>query len=134
MFKIKRAYEPAAAEDGKRILVDRLWPRGLAKAKAELDEWDRRVAPSDALRRWYAHSPQRWREFKVRYARELREACPEELKRLRALGRGRVVTLVFASRAPAMNNAAALKEIIETRRAVLPATSRNRRPHGARSG
>lgn len=134
MFKIKRAFEPASAEDGRRILVDRLWPRGLTKEKAALDEWDRLVAPSDALRRWYAHSPQRWREFKSRYARELRETCPEELKRLRALGRGKVVTLLFASREPAMNNAAALKEIIETRRAALPAAARNRRQHGARSG
>ncbi|WP_400767773.1 DUF488 domain-containing protein [Methylosinus sporium] len=134
MFKIKRAYEPASAEDGKRILVDRLWPRGLSKAKAALDEWDRLVAPSDALRRWYAHSPQRWREFKTRYARELRETCPEELKRLRALGRGNVVTLVFSSREPAMNNAAALKEIIEMRRAASPAAARNPRPHGARNG
>jgi len=134
MFKIKRAFEPASNEDGLRILVDRLWPRGLTKEKAALDEWDRRVAPSDALRRWYGHSPQRWLEFKERYARELRETCPEELKRLRALGRDKVVTLLFASREPAMNNAAALKEIIETRRAVSPATARNRRPHGARSG
>ncbi|WP_166141705.1 DUF488 domain-containing protein [Methylosinus sp. RM1] len=134
MFKIKRAYEPASAEDGKRILVDRLWPRGLSKAKAALDEWDRLVAPSDALRRWYAHSPQRWREFKTRYASELHETCPQELKRLRALGRGNVVTLLFASRAPELNNAAALKEIIETRRASSPAAARNPRPHDARSG
>jgi uncharacterized protein YeaO (DUF488 family) len=134
MFKIKRAYEPASADDGKRILVDRLWPRGLSKAKAALDEWDRLVAPSDALRRRYAHSPQRWREFKTRYANELRETCPQELKRLRTLGRGNMVTLLFASRAPEMNNAAALKEIIETRRVAFPAAARNPRPHGARSG
>lgn len=135
MFKIKRAFEPASAEDGLRILVDRLWPRGLSKEKAALDEWDRLVAPSDALRRWYAHSPQRWQEFKSRYAQELRETCPEELKRLRALGRGgKVVTLLFASREPEMNNAAALKEIIEKRRAASPAAARNRRRHGETSG
>ncbi|WP_255608115.1 DUF488 domain-containing protein [Methylosinus sp. Sm6] len=116
MFKIKRAYDPPAAEDGKRILVDRLWPRGLAKEKAALDEWDKEIAPSDALRRWFAHRPERWETFKACYAQEIREGHAEDAARLRRLGRKGVVTLLFASREPAMNNAAALKDIMKRAR------------------
>lgn len=116
MFKIKRAYEPPSPEDGKRILVDRLWPRGLTKAKAALDEWDKDLAPSDALRRWYGHRPERWEEFKARYAQEIRQSHAEEAERLGKLGRHDTVTLLFSSRELAKNNAAALKEIIEARR------------------
>lgn len=116
MFKIKRAYDPPSPDDGRRILVDRLWPRGLTKAEAALDEWDKELAPSDVLRRWYGHRPERWEEFKTRYAREIREAHADEAERLRKLGRTGVVTLLFSAREPAENNAAALKEIIEARR------------------
>jgi uncharacterized protein YeaO (DUF488 family) len=116
MLKIKRAYEPPSREDGKRILVDRLWPRGLTKDKAALDEWDKELAPSNELRRWYGHRPERWDEFKTRYAEEIRKDHAQELERLRKLSRRETVTLLFSSREPAKNNAAALKEILEARR------------------
>lgn len=116
MFKIKRAYDPPAAGDGKRMLVDRLWPRGLTKAKAALDEWDKEIAPSDALRRWFGHRPERWEIFKARYEQEIRESHAEEAARLRRLPREGVVTLLFSSSEPNMNNAVALEEIITARR------------------
>jgi uncharacterized protein YeaO (DUF488 family) len=116
MFKIKHAYDPPAPGDGKRILVDRLWPRGLSKERAALHEWDKEIAPSDALRRWYAHKPERWETFKARYAQEVRESHAEDAARLRALAREGVVTLLFSSREPELNNAAALKEIITEQR------------------
>ncbi|ATQ70167.1 MULTISPECIES: DUF488 domain-containing protein [Methylosinus] len=115
MLEIKRVYDPPAPDDGMRILVDRLWPRGLSKARAALDEWNKEIAPSDALRRWFGHRPERWEEFKARYAQEIRERHAEDAARLRRLARGRVVTLLFAAREPHMNNAAALKEIIARR-------------------
>jgi uncharacterized protein YeaO (DUF488 family) len=116
MFKIKRAYDPPASGDGKRILVDRLWPRGLTKARAALHEWDKEIAPSDALRRWYGHRPERWETFKARYAQEIRDSHAEDAARLRRLAREGVVTLLFSSREPEMNNAAALKEIVTAQR------------------
>jgi uncharacterized protein YeaO (DUF488 family) len=115
MLEIKRVYDPPAPDDGVRILVDRLWPRGLSKARAALDEWAKEIAPSDALRRWFGHRPERWEEFKARYAQEIRERHAEDAARLRRLAHGRVVTLLFAAREPDMNNAAALKEIIARR-------------------
>jgi uncharacterized protein YeaO (DUF488 family) len=117
MLEIKRVYDPPAADDGMRILVDRLWPRGLSKARAALDEWDQEIAPSDALRRWFGHRPERWEAFKARYAQEIRERHAEDAARLRRLAREGVVTLLFSAREPDMNNAAALKEIIARRRA-----------------
>jgi uncharacterized protein YeaO (DUF488 family) len=116
MFKIKRAYDPPAAGDGKRILVDRLWPRGLTKARAALDEWDKDIAPSDALRRWFGHRPDRWETFKARYAKEILESHADDAARLRRLAREGVVTLLFSSSEPNMNNAVALEEIISARR------------------
>lgn len=116
MFKIKRAYDPPAAGDGRRILVDRLWPRGLTKARAALDEWDKEIAPSDALRQWYGHKPERWETFKARYAQEIRDGRADEAARLRRLAREGVVTLLFSSHEPEMNNAAALKEILTDQR------------------
>ncbi|HEY8260690.1 MAG TPA: DUF488 family protein [Methylosinus sp.] len=116
MFKIKRAYDPPASGDGKRILVDRLWPRGLTKTRAALHEWDKEIAPSDALRRWYGHRPERWETFKARYAQEIQDSHAEDAARLRRLAREGVVTLLFSSREPEMNNAAALKEIITAQR------------------
>ena len=101
-----------------RILVDRLWPRGLTKAKAALHEWDKEIAPSDALRRWFGHRPERWETFKARYAQEIREAHAEDAARLRRLAREGVVTLLFSSHEPSMNNAAALEEIITARRSA----------------
>ena len=72
MLQLKRAYEPAAPTDGRRILVDRLWPRGLSKKRVAIDDWMKDLAPSTELRRWFAHDPKKWREFRRRYTRELR--------------------------------------------------------------
>jgi uncharacterized protein YeaO (DUF488 family) len=111
---IKRAYDPPAAEDGLRVLVDRLWPRGLAKDKAKIDHWLREVAPSDELRRWFGHDPERWQEFRQRYAAELKEN-PAGLDELAAICRTGHVTLLFAARDDIHNNAAALAELLRKR-------------------
>lgn len=109
-FRVKRVYEPAQDGDGKRVLVDRLWPRGLSKEKAAVDRWEQALAPSDALRRWFAHDAKKWPEFRRRYFAELDDE-PEGLDALRAM-RGRV-TLLFAARDEEHNNAVALKEYLE---------------------
>jgi uncharacterized protein YeaO (DUF488 family) len=110
--KIKRVYEPSKASDGTRILVDRLWPRGLSKRKAAIDEWIREVAPSTTLRKWFGHDPERWPQFRTRYRAELKRN-PAALKRLRALARERrPVTLVYAAHDEAHNNAVVLKSLL----------------------
>lgn len=109
--RLKRAYEAPAAGDGKRILVDRLWPRGLKKDDAALDQWAKDVAPSDALRQWFAHDPARWPEFRIRYADELRQHG-DQLRQLRALARSQPITLVYAAHDEVHNNAVALRDII----------------------
>ena len=113
-FQIKRAYEKAARNDGCRVLVDRIWPRGVNKAEAKIDQWCKAVAPSTALRKWFAHDPARWLEFKRRYFGEL-AAQRDPLTELRKLASARVVTLVFGARDMAHNQAAALKEYLEPR-------------------
>jgi uncharacterized protein YeaO (DUF488 family) len=110
-IKLKRAYLPAAASDGMRILVDRLWPRGVAKSDAAIDLWARDVAPSTALRRWFGHDPARWPEFRRRYAAELRRH-PNELAELRARARREPVTLVFAARDELHNDAVVLRTVL----------------------
>ena len=114
MFQVKRAYEPPASDDGYRVLVDRLWPRGLSKQAAAVDEWLKDIAPSAELRRWFGHDPERWAEFKVRYSEELRS--PERsaaLERLREAARTRgSVTLLFAARDTTHNHAVALLEVL----------------------
>ena len=110
--KLKRVYEPAAPEDGVRILVDRLWPRGMTKQAAAVDEWLRDVAPSTTLRKWFAHEPRRWRGFEQRYFREL-DGKPEVVTRLRELMAGGKLTLVFGARDLEMNNAVALRHYLE---------------------
>ena len=110
---MKRVYEPAGTEDGYRVLVERLWPRGISKAAARLDAWERGIAPSDALRRWYGHDPRTWPEFQTRYERELE--APEAqaiLVRLAARARRGPVTLVYASRAGEISNAAVLRRLL----------------------
>ena len=110
-LRIKRAYEPCAAQDGERYLVDRLWPRGIKKEALALTGWLKEVAPSQKLRQWFGHEPSRWKEFCVRYRAEL-EAHPEDLKPLReALGRG-AVTLVYSARDEAHNQAVVLREYL----------------------
>jgi uncharacterized protein YeaO (DUF488 family) len=109
--KLKRVYEPPAAEDGFRILVDRLWPRGMTKEKAAVGEWLRDAAPSTTLRKWFAHDPRRWREFERRYFREL-DGKPEVVTHLRELIAGGRLTLVYSARDLDMNNAVALKHYL----------------------
>jgi len=122
--KLKRAYEPPAAADGARILVDRLWPRGVSKADAAIDQWIKQIAPSTALRKWFGHDPARWQEFRRRYAIELRDH-PAELSTLRALARQGPVTLVYSAHDEVHNDAVAL-------RAFLLGRAANRKPETAR--
>lgn len=103
-IRLKRVYDPPAAGDGLRILVERLWPRGLTRERAKIDHWCKEVSPSPALRKWFAHDPARWPEFQKRYRAELK-ANAEEVERLKALCAGRCVTFVYAARDEAMNSA-----------------------------
>ncbi|HVO34374.1 MAG TPA: DUF488 family protein [Gemmatimonadales bacterium] len=114
MIRVKRAYEAAAAGDGRRVLVERLWPRGVPKAKLRLDEWAKDVAPSADLRRWYGHEPEKWPEFRRRYTAELR-AHPETWTPLLAAARKERVTLVYAARDEQRNSAVVLKAFLEAR-------------------
>lgn len=107
-IRLKRAYEPANAGDGTRILVERLWPRGVKKEALALAEWDKEIAPSTELRKWYGHEPARWDEFRERYAAELR-AHPERLDALRARACAGLVTLIYSSHTETQNNAVALR-------------------------
>jgi uncharacterized protein YeaO (DUF488 family) len=112
-ISIKRAYEAASAEDGYRVLVDGLWPRGMTKAQLRIDAWMREIAPSGSLRKWYGHKPEKWEEFRKKYRRELskppRKALLDELVER---ARKRRVTLVFGARDAERSNAAALAEKI----------------------
>ena len=109
--KLKRAYEPPAVEDGTRILVDRLWPRGIKKADAALDLWMKDVAPSTGLRQWFGHETDRWQEFRRRYVDELRQKS-DLVDELRALARKGPITLVFGAHDQTHNDAMVLKEIL----------------------
>ncbi len=113
-IRLKRVYEPRSPRDGVRVLVDRLWPRGLAKADAHVDLWLKDAAPSTALRKWFNHDPARWRDFRRRYAAELARR-PEALEALRALARRRRATLLYAAKDPAHNHALALKAMLGSR-------------------
>ena len=106
---IKRAYDPPSPQDGTRILVDRLWPRGLSKAKAALDGWNKDVAPSTTLRKWFDHRPERFAEFAKRYRAELKNNSA--VAELRAL-KGKV-TLVYGARDPAINHAVVLAKVLK---------------------
>jgi uncharacterized protein YeaO (DUF488 family) len=123
MITLKRVYEPASPEDGARILVERLWPRGVKKAALGLEAWMKDVAPSDALRRWFAHDPAKWTEFRRRYFAELDKNPGTWESLLRALRRGRV-TLVYSSHDTEHNNAVALKDYLEAQ--VSPRSRRRR--------
>ena len=109
--RLKRAYLPAGPEDGVRVLVDRLWPRGVSKARAALAFWNKDVAPSTELRQWFGHDPARWAEFRKRYRAELK-ARPEAVEALHALARQGPVTLVFAARDEAHNEAVVLRDVL----------------------
>lgn len=112
MLKIKRAYDPPSPEDGKRILIDRLWPRGLKKEEARLDEWLKDLAPSTELRKWFGHDPAKWGEFKKRYRKEL-TGKTELIKRIKSEARKDTVTLVFSAKDAEHSNAAFLKEMFK---------------------
>jgi len=115
MIGLKRVYEAATPEDGIRVLVERLWPRGVKKNSAQLDQWAKEVAPSGALRTWFHHDPKRWQEFKHRYFRELDQNV-ESWKPLLETASGRRVTLVYSSHDSEHNNAVALKQYLDRRR------------------
>jgi uncharacterized protein YeaO (DUF488 family) len=111
-IELKRVYDPPAQSDGRRVLVDRVWPRGIARDDLEIEAWLKELAPSTGLRKWFAHDASRWQEFKRRYFEEL-AARPEAVRELAAqAGAGRV-TLLFAARDRERNNAVALKEYLE---------------------
>nr|MBI3613249.1 DUF488 domain-containing protein [Nitrospirota bacterium] len=114
MIRIKRIYGPPSMNDGARFLVDRLWPRGVSKDAVREDRWLKEVAPSDALRRWFAHDPTKWDAFRLRYAEEL-DAKPETWAPLLRAAKEGPLTLLFAAKDEQANNAAALKEYLETR-------------------
>ncbi len=112
MLKVKRVYEPAMPEDGYRILVDRVWPRGFTNQKAHVDEWRKDLGPSDALRKWFGHDPKRWEEFCERYRAELRESGRwEDLMRIAERARKEDVTLVFGAKDVERNQAVALRDM-----------------------
>jgi uncharacterized protein YeaO (DUF488 family) len=116
--RLKRAYEPASDADGHRVLVDRLWPRGISRERARLDEWERELPPSTELRRWFAHDPSRFEEFRRRYLEELRRQRPR-IAELRRRARSGTLTLVYAARDTEHNDAVVLADVL---RRGLPAT------------
>jgi uncharacterized protein YeaO (DUF488 family) len=109
--RLKRAYEPAAASDGYRVLIDRLWPRGVSRSRAQLDEWNRELAPSKALREWFGHQPSRFPEFRRLYIDELRRQRPR-LAALRRRAREGTLTLVYSARDSEHNDAVVLAEVL----------------------
>jgi uncharacterized protein YeaO (DUF488 family) len=114
--RVARIYDEPSPKDGRRILVDRLWPRGVSKEKAELDDWCKTVAPSDELRRWYAHDPKRFEEFSKRYREELADGeQAKALESLAAEAKKGTVTLLTATKEPELSQAAVLKAVIEER-------------------
>jgi uncharacterized protein YeaO (DUF488 family) len=109
--RLKRAYDPVAATDGYRVLVDRIWPRGVRREEAHLDEWARELAPSTGLRRWFGHDPARFEEFQRRYIEELSSQA-QKLRELRARAREGTLTLVYAARDTEHNDAVVLAKIL----------------------
>jgi uncharacterized protein YeaO (DUF488 family) len=124
-FQIKRAYEPASTQDGVRVLVDRLWPRGVKKNDAHLAAWMKDVAPSPRLRLWFDHKAERLAEFQRRYQTEL--TGNPALGELRKLGRGQLVTLVYAARDPQVNHAVVLMSALRGKRAAAKSKSAPKR-------
>jgi uncharacterized protein YeaO (DUF488 family) len=110
-LRLKRAYEPPTASDGYRVLIDRLWPRGVSKEEARLDEWARELAPSSELRRWFGHDPAKFDEFRRRYRQEL-DSHDEKLRDLRRRARNGRLTLVYGARDSEHNDAVVLAEML----------------------
>ena len=113
MITIKRAYDPPSSSDGTRVLVDRLWPRGISKEKLKLDMWLKEVAPSATLRQWFSHDPERWTEFQRRYIDELKHNA-DVWKPISKAAHGHRVTLVFGSKDMEHNNAVVLQKFLST--------------------
>jgi uncharacterized protein YeaO (DUF488 family) len=113
MIQVKRIYDKPAKKDGYRILVDKLWPRGLTKEKAEIDLWLKEIAPSNELRKWFSHDPEKWNEFRKKYKAELKEKSDliKEIKKLEA--RKKTITLLFSAKDESYNNAIALMELMK---------------------
>ena len=112
MIKLKRIYDLPTPDDGRRVLVDRLWPRGIAKEEARFDDWLKEIAPSDELRKWFGHDPAKWGEFRERYRSEL-QSHQEQLTELSNSANRGTVTLLFAAKDEEHNNAVVLKELLE---------------------
>ncbi len=113
MLKIKRVYEKKSAADGQRIYIDRLWPRGLTKEEAAFDEWFKELAPSDELRRWFGHRPEKFREFRQRYIKELSHAEPHaRLQQIAATASRTDVTLLYSAKDTEHNDAVVLADLI----------------------
>lgn len=110
-IRLKRAYDSADSDDGTRVLIDRLWPRGVRKADAAIDVWARDIAPSTALRKWFGHDPDRWHEFRRRYSEEIHRHR-DQLDELRTLAEKGRITLVFAAHDEAHNDAVVLRDIL----------------------
>ena len=115
MLKLKRAYDPVSRGDGVRFLVERLWPRGLTKAKLRVDAWLKEAGPSTQLRKWFSHDPNKWSRFRARYFREL-DSAPEAWRPILSAARRGTVTLVYSSRDELHNNAVALREYLWMKR------------------
>jgi len=122
--RLKRAYERPARGDGTRILIDRLWPRGLTKKSAAIDEWFKDIAPSTALRQWFGHDPDRWEEFRHRYRGEVRQN-PARLDKLRALARHGPITLVFSAHDEVHNDAVVLRDLLLGRPVAARSSNRS---------
>ncbi len=127
MIKLKRAYDAVSRTDGTRFLVERLWPRGVSKAALQVDAWLKEVGPSTALRKWFSHDPQKWREFRQRYFREL-DSRPEAWQPIMSAARRGTVTLVYSSHDTEHNNAVALQEYVRTK---SPRPARSKHASGA---
>ena len=114
-IKLKRAYEPAEKDDGFRVLVDRLWPRGVSKEKAKLDLWLKEIAPTTELRKWFGHDPAKWKEFQRRYLGELRQNA-EPVKLLQDKAKTDTVTLIYAARDEEHNEAAVIRDLLSKKK------------------
>ena len=124
-IKLKRAYDRPTARDGTRVLIDRLWPRGVTKADAAIDQWFKELAPSTALRKWFGHDPARWQEFRRRYAAEVHEH-PEMLTQLRTMARRGTITLVFSAHDELHNDAVVLRDLVLGRQVEQKSRSTSR--------
>ncbi|HZY92180.1 MAG TPA: DUF488 family protein [Thermoplasmata archaeon] len=133
MITMKRVYEPASPTDGMRVLIDRLWPRGVSKRQARVDRWMREIAPTDGLRRWFGHDPERYPEFRERYLVEL-SAHRSELRELASAAQQGPLTLLYAARDPEHSNARVLWEILTEAKARRSSETLLPRSGSRRSG